>query len=392
MSRLAIILPLFSVSAFFSGCRKESKLIGEAVKVSGYIDQNSTGASKVLAVSRKSGRRLEKITDNRFTVKIDDAQPWVLIFLNSSDQKVGYLSLGEGIETLPMYYASAGTKSLDLGNLTKNGQFFLPELNPLQGDIPFSGAERSAVGLSDDWFSASAITLDADENGTPDFTEGKRYQMSVLYFISGGEFVQGLSPVLDSSGFVNGFKLFVFIKEDDPPQSVYVTGPEGSGLQNAHTTERYDYGDYVHFFSPMVQSQFPPGGVYTVSYGSKNLKFSIPDQSYILNNIVIPWPTVGLNADGTINNVSWQMKLPYGSNVVINPASLISSIQLQIDGIGSGCQSNLQPFRLYNSPNLSPETTVHTLECQNIPWNAVQQIYVAYEDQFGQNYVVFFKR
>ncbi len=391
MKNLSVIV-FVALLLGISSCKKsDDGLEGDPFTLTATIDQSLTGATKVVAISTGSAHRLVNITNNQFSIEIDNRQPWALVFLTENNEQLGHIKLTSTIESLPMYYAPGDITSINLGSLSKNGFEFIPDLDPLQTSIPLSGTEQLAVGQSDDWFAASANNLDIDGNDTLDFQEGREYSIGVIYFIKGGKFLTGTTPSLDTSGFVDGFKLIVHIKEESLPSSIYVTGPAGSGVQNALTTEQNNYGDYINFFSPFVNSMFPPGGDYEVTYSSKNLTFSIPDQSYILNNIVIPWPTVNLNPNGTINNISWEMKLPYNNNT-INPLSLVSSVMVQIDGSGPTCQNNIQGNRIYNSEDLAPETTVHTLDCQNIVWNNVTRIYMTYKDQYGQNYVVTFEK
>ncbi|MCS6935308.1 MAG: hypothetical protein NZM35_09200 [Chitinophagales bacterium] len=396
MNRLYISLTLaISFSLAFVSCKKDKdndhKGGEEPVLLSANIDQLNTSAAKVVAISLRSGYRMENITNNKFSVKIDKAQPWVLVFLSSNNVPIGHIKLTNTIESLPMYYYKNDINSFNLGLLSKNGSTFIPENNLLQTSIPLTPEEKQVVGQSDDWFTASARNMDIDGNGKLDFMENNEYGLGVLYFIKGGQFTSGTTPSLDTSGFVDGFKLFVHIKDSTLPSAIYITGPAGSGFQNTLVTDHNKYTNYIDFFSPTISSQFPPGGEYTITYNSKNLKFDIPDQSYILNNIVIPWPKVNLNTDGTINNISWEMKLPF-KNTTINPLSLVSKIQLQIDGTGPACQNNPQPNRLYNSPHLNAETTTHTLECQNIQWNNVKYIHMTYWDQYNQHYIVGFAR
>ncbi|MCX7743737.1 MAG: hypothetical protein N2167_04140 [Flavobacteriales bacterium] len=390
MRNFIVFLLIALLFGIITSCKKED-VEGTPVVLTANIDQLSTGAAKVVAISLRSGNRLIDITNNQFSVTLDNGQPWTLVFLTANNQPLGHIKLSGTIESLPMYYVPTDINTINLGTLNKDGFVFTPNIDILQTTIPLNGTEQLAVGQTDDWFAASANNLDVDGNGTLDFLQNNDYGIGVLYFINGGVFASGTTPSLDTSGFVNGFKLIVHIEEASLPSAIYITGPVGSGLQNALATEQNNYGDYIDFFSPMVQSQFPPGGEYQVTYNSKTLTFSIPDQSYILNNIVIPWPTVHLNNNGTINNISWQMKLPFINNT-INPLSLVRKVQVQIDGTGPTCQTNMQGNRLYNSPDLSAEITTHILECQNIEWNNVQKIYMTYWDQYDQHYVVTFNR
>ncbi|MDW8419659.1 MAG: hypothetical protein RML37_09605, partial [Chitinophagales bacterium] len=109
MNRLYISLTLaISFSLAFVSCKKDKdndhKGGEEPVLLSANIDQLNTSAAKVVAISLRSGYRMENITNNKFSVKIDKAQPWVLVFLSSNNVPIGHIKLTNTIESLPMYY------------------------------------------------------------------------------------------------------------------------------------------------------------------------------------------------------------------------------------------------------------------------------------------------
>jgi len=78
-------------------------------------------------------------------------------------------------------------------------------------------------------------------------------------------------------------------------------------------------------------------------------------------------------------------RIPNDSSSNFTPTALIESIMVQINGPGPG-------DRVYDSPMVPGETTEHTLTNQNILWTNVFNISMAYNDVYGNHYVVDFRK
>lgn len=103
-------------------------------------------------------------------------------------------------------------------------------------------------------------------------------------------------------------------------------------------------------------------------------------------------PTLTLNGDGTIQKVNWVYNLGSGGTSTLDPLTIVSKIELQIDGSGTSCESYPQQGRIYNSGYLSATTTEHTLTCQNLNWSNATQLFMAYEDIYGNHNVVIYTK
>lgn len=141
----------------------------------------------------------------------------------------------------------------------------------------------------------------------------------------------------------------------------------------------------------MTSPLIPPAGIYQIAYNDKTLTYDIPDQTSAVQYIALAVPTITLNDNGTMNKIAWEYKLGGGSgDDTIDPESLISQIELQIDGNGTACDDypDSQGNRIYNSGMLTSATVSHTLTCQDLLWSNVTSIYMAYNDIFGNHIVV----
>ncbi|MCF8024975.1 MAG: hypothetical protein K9K82_05760 [Desulfobacteraceae bacterium] len=214
-----------------------------------------------------------------------------------------------------------------------------------------------------------------------------------MYYFYGGDFEGSLTPTVNQPSDVwNGFKFFL---RSGPnwPDTVYFTGPDGSGYNSTPSATREVYEDHTAYYSQYNDSlNYPPTGQYTIDYtldsGPGTLKFSIPDQSRASENTILPIPTVALNSDGTINKVTWIYRAAKENASEVRPESLIEKIELQIAGNGVQCEDPRQENRMYNSGNLSADTKEHVLRCQNLLWSTVTNITLAYDDVYGNHNVV----
>jgi hypothetical protein len=86
---------------------------------------------------------------------------------------------------------------------------------------------------------------------------------------------------------------------------------------------------------------------------------------------------------GVLQSISWVYKNPANGATLGTAPSYLSSIQVQVDGISGG--------RIYNSENLPPTVTSHTLTSA-VNWASVGTVYMTYSDSLGNHYVVSFSK
>jgi hypothetical protein len=386
----------------------EDDIVGIAVMITGTVNSAATGAAKVLAISSTDSYKMESITNNNFSIELDNGKPWGLIFLSSAEQPLGFVSLGNGIESLPLPFMMPGTDTIDLQTITRSGNIFTPSYNPIGNEIVMNNEQMEATASMDDYLATLLKNPDVNGNGQIDVLEGKFFKLEVIYFIKPGRF-QGsdLTPTYGSSKLIEGYRLFVTIKDKSFPETVYFSGPAGSPLSNTPSEGVMGFNDHRVYNTPYLynlmdtSSYIPIGGVYSIHIGGSTLTFNLPDQEYVKNNVLYPWPTLTLNGDGTMNKIDWVYQMPSGTSN-INLYSLLREMQIQIEGTGNKCSSSNQlSDRLYDSPKLTPGTVSHIFSCQNIVWGSgspspnwqhVDRIMMTYEDHYDASYVVMYER
>lgn len=409
------ILYLLMMIVTLSGCEKDDDddfddlddVVGTAVSVSGEMD--GSAAAKVVAYSSTGRYKVADITSGQFTLQLDNGKPWGLVFANSSGQYLGYLSLGDGIDAIPMHYLSQGVSNVDLGTITQFGQVFTPSVNPIGNSILLTPEQIEMIASADNYMGAILNNPDVDGNGVVDVIEGRFFSLSVIYFISPGRFQgTGLTPVAwdNLNPLVYGYRLFLTVKDVSFPESVSFSGPTGSYLSNTNSENYMSFSDHRVYATPFISypelevDMIPPGGTYAISYSGTNLTFQLSDQSYVASNIVYPWPTMTLNGDGTMNSLSWNYQVP-STTVTSDVNAIMRNLMIQIEGTGNQCVDGQNSNRLYDSPRLSPSVTSHTLSCQNIVWGLTQlepflhnvdRVMMTYEDHYSASYVVMYNK
>lgn len=400
---------------FAGGCTKDDDhngdnddITGIQVIITGSINSVTTQATKVLAFSSTDRYKLADISNDRFSIELDNGKPWGIIFLNSAEQAIGVLSFGDGIESLPLQGITAGTDTIDLQTISRNGNIFTSSHNPIGNEIILTDKEIEALSNLDDYMASLLKNPDADNNGKIDVLEGKLFKLEVIYFIKSGQFkATGLTPTYNSYKLIEGYKLFLSVEDKNFPETIYFTGPNGSPLYNSPSADYMDFGDarlYATSYLSNIEdtiSYIPVGGVYTIKYKDTELTFNLPNQEYVKSNVIYPWPTVTLNGDGTMNKIDWVYKTPMGV-VSYDLDAIMRSMQIQIEGTGNKCgSSNTLDSRLYDSPWLAPDIVTYTLKCQNIDWGLgepipgwkhIERIMMTYKDHYDNSYVVMYEK
>lgn len=325
------------------------------------------------------------VTNGSFSVDAAVTMPAGLIFAGAANQFLGALSLGSGIGALPLSKAASGLTSIDLQTLTASGNLLIPGHNPIGAELPLTAAEQVAFAQANGLFAATVQNPDIDGNGVVDVLERKFFHPFIGYSVSGIPFGGGLTPPLPGGVAIRYFNLSIQTEGTDDAGPVTVTGPVGSGLDAApaYTSVRGPqtyYNTYVNLGSSPTPVPAPGTYVFRTGLG-RSLTFVVPDQSQAEARMVLALPTVSLNANGTVREISWTYRT--GSDATsLDPEALMSAIMVQIDRpLGT---------RVYDSPNLPASTRAHLLSNQAIPWDATTQLNLGYNDVFGNHYVLSF--
>ena len=387
---------------------EDNKPTGSPVVITGSLDASAVEAIKVLAIAPDHSYRQAQVSGSSFSLELDNGQPWGLVFLDAANQPLGLLSLGNGIETLPLHYLGSTADSLDLKTISRDGEVFTPEANPIGGIIPLSPEQMTLLAGMDDYLASVLRNPDVNDNGTIDLLEGRSFRLSVIYFIKPGKFhVPELSPSFDNTTLIEGYRLFLTVEDGSYPETVYFSGPAASPLNNTPSESYLSFDNDSRVYATQYlfdllssASYIPAAGIYNVKYGNETLTFNLPDQSYVNSNIVYPYPTISLNNGGTLNKVDWVYRSPAGA-VNFDVQFLVDNIMVQIEGTGPNCEAIPNQNGTYGSGRLPAATTSHILACQDIVWGNtepmpgseyVMRLSMTYEDHYGASYVVMYEK
>lgn len=395
-----VALPLVVLIGIILGCVLLFEEFGRNLQHSetpgeGYVTIKGklpSGHTKVVAVY-PSGYEIVNFTGGVFSIDVRTDSPVLLLFFEDNGDYLGYLYLKNGIESLPMTRTREGVTVINLQDLTINGTVLTPSHNPIGDEINLSPEERAIVAQLDDFFAVIARNPDADGDMKPDLMEGESYDFFILYFVEAGQFSDNLTPSVITPANIVAYRLAFCITTESPPESVFFTGPEGSGLNNTPSDQAMELlpGVFGYGTPLMYEPPVPLGGNYIITYGGRRLVFTMPDQSSASSHIVLAVPTVTLNPNGTINKISWRYLTGDGSGEV-NPEGIFSSLEIDIDGTGAPYQNYPQPNRMYSSGWIPITTKEHVLPTQSIKWSDVTIIYMAYSDIYGNHYVASFHK
>lgn len=413
--RLFFCLMLVSISfVVLNACSKENDdtskdddLTGQPVTINGLLDESAIQVKEILALSSNNKYKKVSIINKSFSIELDNGKPWGLIFLGDANEPLGLLSLGSGIESIPLHYTTKTINSINLDTISKNGENFIPNHNPIGNEIPLNSDQITLIAGQDDYLVSLLKNPDVDGNGQIDVLEGKLFALKVIYFIKPGNFkVPATTPTLNTSTLIEGYRLFLTVEDNNYPETIYFTGPAGSPLQNTPSEGYLSFSDARVYNTPYLfdinglASYIPQSGIYKIKYENSTLTFTLPDQSYVNSNIVFPWPTISLNENGTLNKVDWSYKIPGGA-ASFDVSALIRNIMVQLGGIGAECKAIPNQNGLYGSDRLPITKTSHIFACQDIVWGItlpapgahyVERLMMTYEDHYGASYVVMYEK
>ncbi|MCS7337084.1 MAG: hypothetical protein NZ739_02445 [Verrucomicrobiae bacterium] len=211
------------------------------------------------------------------------------------------------------------------------------------------------------------------------------FGLSFFEFANAGGFGSGTTPAVSYPVRLTNYSAAFSVERDlefPSATNVRFTGPPGSGLTNTPAWQVYGGDEWRMYQAPPVYNPAAaPGGTWTITYKGSNVTFNVPDPQAALR-LVVPLPTVNVSG-GIIQSVSWVYKNATNGATLGGPPPYMTSIQVQIEDTTGA--------RVYNSPELPPNTTSHTLT-RTVNWSNVGRVYMAYDDTLDNHYVVTFTK
>lgn len=374
------ILIIIVVSTLLASCNKgdEGSQSYSKVNVKGHFGLRSadvSAATQVVMFNIDGNYSTSPITGGSFSIQINKDQPVGLIFTNESKAFLGYLTLGQGIESLPLNYLNDTVSTVDLGLLTASNTAVQPQINPLSGKLNMSSEEIKGYRQASVNFSALVKNPDTDRNGVIDMLEGKYYHIAFLYFGDGANFTS--TPAKSAGVTPAGFRIMFMTTDTSTPASVTFSNEDGT-LTMGTNQKKSVYGSTI-YFSEMINNYSPTSMTAKISYNNKTLYFDIPDQSGTLNNAVFVFPTLQYNSSNKLTKISWEYYSGL-SGAPVDASKIILNVMAQV----SATDWNV---RLYDSQNYDPEVKQDVL-ANPIDLSAIGVVNMAYYDIFGNNVVI----
>jgi len=212
--------------------------------------------AKVIALNHSGSYNIADVNDDgSFEVDLITNDPTVIIFASASNRYLGYLTLSNGIDSIPSHLIKEDTKDIDVGELDTNDTEVAPKHTVNLSDfINADKNEQSRIKSVDDILAIRAKNADMDGNGIVDLLENKNYKLSL--FVTYQWNVNANNQVdytnNNDTKFTN-FNILLHTFDKTPPSNIYFTGPSTTGLidsQNQSSTLHSDGNN--HYDSPSI--------------------------------------------------------------------------------------------------------------------------------------------
>ena len=348
--------------------------------------------SKVIVFNCNGGYWVANVSGGKFTVEAESGKPIGLIFANSANKFIGYLTMGSSIDSVPLNLVDSSSKEIDLNNLLIGGGVATSEYDLIGAALTgatITTSDVSAMSFANSTFANLVKHPDADGNDQVDILEDpvKYYRPFIWYSVSGGTFEgSDLTPSnIGASADINfhRFDLDIYDAGGSMPSSFIVTYPNSS----THEASYDDTNSSTrHLYNGEALTGIPANGTYEVAYNSSTLTFEVSDQANATQYIALAVPTITLTTtEGNIEKISWTYKLAGGTGDTIKPESLINDLIIQLNDTSD---NNKQ---IYYSPNLPPSVHEHVLT-ETVSWDSISSMDMAYNDVFGNHIVVTWRK
>ena len=184
---------------------------------------------------------------------------------------------------------------------------------------------------------------------------------------------------------VTNYNMYFQVSDPSPTNTVYFTGPAGSGLNNTPSSWFNNMGAESGYSSPFISLSSPnqiTGGVYTIKYKSVNLKFTFSNPQISSRQILL-LPEFVVGNDGILKQLKWSYIAPDGSKVP--PQSFMERVGISIHSSYGD---------LFIDWNIRPAFTNYDVTAYNIRWSDVDSVQIRFIDSYyvdGNNYVTIYR-
>jgi len=403
--------------------------ISDGLIISGYFDndaeaqevssmEDSLVVDQIVLIYR---HYYEIIDIENASFEVDfEREPGAMVFIDQNGEFAGYLALDEGFNSIPGDLIDEDTNQIDLGNIEiedgvaypEDGEVISSNVNIANEDLKtaaVAGSFFSAVGMSPDLVEA---LIDED---LPEIRISNAYYPSKIEFLDPENNLVKPEDDLEMEIDVHrlGISFVPGIFTDDEITRFNEDGESlGISLNNndhskgdSDQAENYyhEYDDFATTNIDFLREGIPEAGKYDVSVEDKidDFSFELPKiLGQAKENLIVPKAEVELyeNNEGylLIDSISWNY-FTTGGNKIENPENILYGIEVQISSYSDGLIGDYEgsehhgPERIFDSGKLTDiNKTVIDLRDEEIYWQDVSAVSMAYDDLFDIHYVVTF--
>lgn len=321
-------------------------------------------------------------SDGRFEVRIDRNRPCGLVFLDASDRVAGYLSLGGGVDSLPITRLNASLGELDLSTIDFVNGEGIPTNNPISagGELELVGDELAAYRAQQALFSTIIRNMDMNADGVLDVLSERPYWLA-FRFVFRGPLVAGSDPagtaahaVVESVGLL--FSDYQPTVAQPPATLVLANGTSVSnpqlGVRWAGHVDGRELPTYQFAVPGLTQAD---AGTYAISYdtGPRRLSFVL-EAPIALDDYITGTDLWVSRPDAQRTTVHWRWSRLDGTYV--DGAALLVNVVLQVD---------FDDGRPSLFANADPSATELTVSVDEASWAHVRGISLTVRDVFGND-------
>ena len=395
---IAILFVVLSCSKDVDSKSNSSRIVIKGIIAGSNL--KSTGLSladaKKVLVFNSTSYELFNIEGSSFTAEALSGTATALAFLDEENKYIGCLCAG-GLNVLPLVSLKDGDNTvIDLSTLTLDGTSVIPANNPIGNEIGLTEEEIVWYKELGVYYETLSKNIDADNNGVPDILNKKNFNISTLFFISGGSWRlnDSSAQIIDTSDIFFNYVIRISGGKSLIPlnSNIVLTGPETSPYNDIKQSG-YSIGPdcFIASFSREIPANpgYPFGslllpfqkGTYTLTLDDKNytLNYSNISAKYFC---ILAKPIIQINDNNEIVSVSIEYRDMF--NNLVTAENFVFQTQVTLEGIHNRlCQIGA----LWENPEAKTNTELYYFKMPNpVPLSELRYLSVMYVDLIGNSY------
>ena len=312
------------------------------------ITQSKEEEVKKVMLVYATGYEIHEVIDGKFAIDMKKNEPAGIAFLNNNDEYLGFLTLEDGLSSIPPQYIDEETEVIDFGNITFEGEKAVPENNPVGETIEITETQKSMLATSNSLFAAGLESPDVIEFLTKDNIDW--FELIVDYSYQEFKYVKEIDNKIDYAKtfgqtypelgieypFFLQHRFRIRVKNIENTGNIILNYPgydkdisvkeEDNAYYSANWIDiediKQETGNYT--------SSSPIAGTYEIQFREDlKINFSLPEnfQQLIKQNTFIIVPTMHLteNQEGAklIEKITWEYMTNSGEEITSEQAASI---------------------------------------------------------------------